>query len=83
MAFTFLAQIPETPSGQSPTIWRDDDSGDLIVQGYTATEEDYMQAEEAGSTPGHHHDAASVQAAGETTVRLPASIISALLAALA
>ncbi len=81
MAFMFLAQIPDTPGGGSPTIWRDEATGDLIVQGYRSTEEDYTQADLAGSTPGHRHDAAGVQAAGETTVRLPASIIPALKAA--
>jgi hypothetical protein len=83
MAFTFLAQIPETPGGDSPTVWRDESTGDLIVQGYHASEEDYVQADLAGSTPGHHHDAVGVHAAGETTVRLPASILPALKAALA
>ena len=83
MAFTFLAQIPDTPGGDSPTVWRDESNGDLIVQGYRSTEEDYVQAELAGSTADHHHDVATVQAAGETTVRLPASIIPALKAALA
>jgi hypothetical protein len=83
MAFMFLAQIPDTPGGDSPTVWRDEATGDLIVQGYRSTEEDYAQADLAGSTPGHRHDVASVQAAGETTVRLPASIVPALKAALA
>ena len=83
MAFTFLAQIPDTPGGDSPTVWRDESNGDLIVQGYRSTEEDYTQADLAGSTPGHRHDAPGVHAAGETTVRLPASIIPALKAALA
>lgn len=83
MAFTFLAQIPDTPGGDSPTIWRDEATGDLVVQGYRASEEDYVQADLTGSTGEHHHDAASVHAAGEATVRLPASIIPALRAALA
>ncbi len=83
MSFTFLAQIPETPGGDSPTVWRDESTGDLLVQGYTATQEDYVQADHAGSTPGHRHDAAGVGAAGEAMVRLPASIIPALKASLA
>jgi hypothetical protein len=83
MSFTFLAQIPDTPGGNSPTVWRDEDTGDLIVQGYVATAEDYVQADSAGSTPGHRHDAASVHAAGEAVVRLPASIVSDLKATLA
>lgn len=82
MSFTFLAQVPETPSGQSPTIWRDDSTGDLIVQGYRATREDYVQADEAGSTPGHHHGPDTIPD-HETIVRLPASIIPTLRTALA
>lgn len=81
MAFTFLAQIPNTPENNSPTAWRDE-NGDLIVQGYKATEEDYMEAERAGSTPGHHHDAASIPD-NEAVVRVPASLILLLKTALA
>lgn len=81
MSFTYLAQIPTTPDGQSPTIWRDDTTGDLIVQGYKATEEDYVQADTAGSTPGHRHGPDTIPA-HEAIVRVPASIIPALKAAL-
>lgn len=81
MAFTFLAQVPETPSGRSPTVWRDDETGDLLVQGYRATEEDHMQAERAGSTPGHHYGIDTIPG-HEALVRLPASILPALAAAL-
>jgi len=81
MVFTFLAQVPNTPENNSPTIWRDE-NGDLIVQGYKAIEEDYVEAERAGSTPDHHHDAASIPG-NEAIVRLPASLIPSLRAALA
>lgn len=81
MAFTFLAQIPNTPDNGSPTVWQDDETGDLVVQGYRATEEDYVQAAAAGSTPGHRHDAAGIPG-HETIVRLPASIIPGLKEAL-
>lgn len=81
MAFTFLAQIPETLNTNSPTIWRDEETGDLIVQGYKATEQDHVEAERAGSTPGHHHDLDRVPG-HEAIVRVPASIIPALKAAL-
>lgn len=78
MAFTFLAQIPNTPVDDSPTVWRDDATGDLMVQGYRATGEDYALAAAAGSTPGH----STAVPDHETMVRLPASIIPALKAAL-
>lgn len=78
MAFTFLAQIPNTPVDDSPTIWRDEDNGDLIIQGYRATAADYEQAAAAGSTPGHSTDVPD----HETIVRVPASIIPALRTAL-
>jgi len=81
MAFTFLAQVPNTPSGQSPTVWRDDETGDLLVQGYRATEEDHLQAELAGSTPGHHHGVNTIPG-HEAIVRVPASMLPALAAAL-
>lgn len=81
MAFTFLAQVPNTPENNSPTVWRDE-NGDLIVQGYKATKEDYMEAAHAGSTPGHHRDAASVPD-NEAIVRVPVSLVPALRAALA
>ncbi|MGH3833387.1 MAG: hypothetical protein ACRDRS_23620 [Pseudonocardiaceae bacterium] len=81
MAFTFLTQIPNTPENNSPTLWLDE-NGDLIVQGYKATEEDYLGAERAGSTPGHHHNAASIPD-NEAIVRVPASLIPALKASLA
>jgi len=72
---------PGHPGNNSPTAWRNE-NGDLIVQGYKATEEDYMEAERAGSTPGHHHDAASIPD-NEVIVRVPVSLIPALKAALA
>ncbi|MGH3851956.1 MAG: hypothetical protein ACRDR6_00335 [Pseudonocardiaceae bacterium] len=81
MTFTFLTQIPNTPENNSPTVWRDE-NGDLIVQGYKATEVDYTEMERAGSTPGHHHDAASIPD-NEAIVRVPASLIPVLKAALA
>ena len=82
MAFKFLAQIPETPNTNSPTVWLDEETGDLMAQGYKATEEDHVQAEQAGSTPGHHHDLERIPG-HEAIVRVPASIIPALKAALA
>ena len=81
MTFKFLAQIPDTPGGQSPTVWLDEETGDIIAQGYKVTEEDYVQADAAGSTPGHRHDAASIPN-HEAMVRLPASMLPALKAAL-
>lgn len=39
-----------------------------------------MEAERAGFTPGHHHDAASIPD-NEAIVRVPASLIPALKAA--
>lgn len=82
MAFTYLAQIPNTPDDGSPTVWRDDETGDLIVQGYKGTEEDYLMADAAGSTPGHRHGPDTIPG-HEAIVRVPASIIPALREALA
>ncbi len=35
----FLGIIPNTPEVDSPTIWRDPENGDLLIQSYKASEE--------------------------------------------
>jgi hypothetical protein len=52
MALRFVGIDPETGTGQSPTVWVDETSGDIVIQGWrpdTAT-----VAECAATTiPGH------------------------------
>ncbi|GAA1037187.1 hypothetical protein GCM10009566_09670 [Streptomyces murinus] len=38
MKLRFLGIIPNTPVDDSPTIWLDEDTGDLLIQSYKATE---------------------------------------------
>ncbi|MEV0256396.1 hypothetical protein AB0H82_19300 [Streptomyces sp. NPDC050732] len=67
MKLRFLGIIPNTPANESPTIWLDEDSGDLLIQSYKATEEEVKACQEIGSIPGHGTDVPD----HETIIRLP------------
>ncbi|MFC4518196.1 hypothetical protein [Streptomyces ehimensis] len=67
MKLRFLGIIPDTGKDDSPTIWLDQDSGDLLIQSYRATEEELKACKETGSAPGHSADVPD----HETVVRLP------------
>ncbi|WP_432094985.1 hypothetical protein [Streptomyces sp. bgisy100] len=67
MQLRFLGIIPNTPDTDSPTIWLDEDSGDLLIQSYKATEEEVKACQETGSIPGHSTDVPD----HETVIRLP------------
>lgn len=67
MKLRFLGIIPNTPGNESPTIWRDEDSGDLLIQSYRATEEEMKACQEIGSVPGHGTEIPD----HETIIRLP------------
>lgn len=71
MALKFLGIISNTPVDESPTIWLDDSTGDLIIQSYKADEETVRQAREVGSVPGH----STVIPPHETVIRLPAEML--------
>lgn len=68
MKLRFLGIIPNTPIDDSPTIWLDEDSGDLLIQSYRATDEEVKKCQEIGSIPGHSTDVPD----HETIIRLPA-----------
>ncbi|MEU7024607.1 hypothetical protein ABZ990_28755 [Streptomyces sp. NPDC046203] len=53
MKLRFLGIIPNSPDTDSPTIWLDEDSGDLLIQSYRATAEEVEACKEVGSIPGH------------------------------
>lgn len=79
MNFQFLVIDPETPSNGSPTVWKDQDTGDLIVQGWTAMDTDTLaEIARVGSVPGHTTDVP----AHESVVRLPARLVPLLKEAL-
>ncbi|WP_443034606.1 hypothetical protein [Streptomyces sp. BE303] len=72
----FLGIIPNTPTEDSPTIWRDPENGDLLIQSYKAGEEDLRRCEEVDSIPGHSTKVPE----HETVIRLPEVMIQFILA---
>ncbi|KUL47861.1 hypothetical protein ADL22_09750 [Streptomyces sp. NRRL F-4489] len=71
MQLRFLGIIPNTPVDDSPTIWVDDDTGDLLIQSYKATEDEVKACQEVGSIPGHSTNVPD----HETIIRLPAVML--------
>lgn len=67
----FLGIIPNTPTDESPTIWLHEETGDLLIQSYKATEEEVKECQEVGSIPGHSTDVPD----HETIIRLPAVML--------
>ncbi|KPI12016.1 hypothetical protein OK074_2637 [Actinobacteria bacterium OK074] len=67
MRLRFLGIIPNTPDTDSPTTWLDEDSGDLLIQSYRATETEAKACQEIGSIPGHSSEVPD----HEVIVRLP------------
>ncbi len=45
MTLKFLGIIPNTPTDESPTIWLHEETGDLLIQSYKATEAGVMRAQ--------------------------------------
>jgi hypothetical protein len=39
MAYRFLGKWDRSPDGESPSAWVDEDTGDLILQGWTIDDE--------------------------------------------
>lgn len=71
VALTFLGIWPNTPDDGSPTIWVEEETGDLIIQSWKADEETIRKAQEVGSVPGHSTDVPD----HETVIRLPANML--------
>ncbi|MFI7357339.1 hypothetical protein ACIBTP_25810 [Streptomyces avidinii] len=71
MALRFLGIIPNSPDTDSPTIWLDEETGDLLIQSYKATEDEVKACKEIGSIPGHSSDVPD----HETIIRLPKVMI--------
>ncbi|MFJ8230630.1 hypothetical protein ACIQ9E_11840 [Streptomyces sp. NPDC094448] len=53
MKLRFLGIIPNTPTDDSPTIWVDEETGDLLIQSYKATDSEVEACQSVGSVPGH------------------------------
>ncbi|EWS91689.1 hypothetical protein K7395_24645 [Streptomyces filamentosus] len=71
MALRFLGIDPNSPTDESPTIWLDDVTGDLIIQSYVADAGTVERAKEVGSIPGHSTEIPP----NETMIRLPANML--------
>ncbi|MCX4908478.1 hypothetical protein [Streptomyces sp. NBC_00878] len=71
MAMKFLDIIPNTPVDESPTIWLHEETGDLLIQSYKATDEEVRECQEIGSIPGHSTDVPD----HEAIIRLPAVML--------
>lgn len=71
MKLRFLGIHPDTPDDGSPTIWLDEDTGDLVIQSYKADTATLGRCREVGSVPGHTTDVPD----HETVIRLPASMV--------
>lgn len=71
MTVKFLGIIPTSPTDESPTIWLDEESGDLLIQSYKASEQDVRECQKIGSIPGHSTDVPE----HETIIRLPAVML--------
>ncbi|MEU3565859.1 hypothetical protein [Kitasatospora sp. NPDC006786] len=74
MALRFVGIDPETGKDQSPTVWLDDESGDLVVQTYAADETLIGKALEAGHGPGHDNSIPD----SEVVVRIPRRMVPIL-----
>lgn len=75
MRLRFLGIISNTPSVESPTIWLNEDTGDVLIQSYKATEEEVKGCQTVGSIPGHSTDVPD----HETIIRLPREMLQYLL----
>lgn len=73
MALRFIGIDPPTGSGQSPTVWVDEETREIVIQGWKPSVE--LEAECAATTvPGH---AVGIPD-NEAVVRIPARMASIL-----
>lgn len=73
MALRFVGIDPNTGSGQSPTVWVDEDSGELVIQGWKVTAETFAECG-ATSVPGHAIGIPD----SETVIRVPSRMAAIL-----
>ncbi|MFD3681582.1 hypothetical protein [Streptomyces sp. NPDC058613] len=67
VALVFIAKDPNSDDDNCPTVWVDDQSGQLVVQGWDADAVTVERCLKDGPVP-----------EGESVVRLPASMIKAI-----
>lgn len=68
MPLRFLGLFPDTQTNNSPTIWLEEETDDLIIQSWTADVETVQETQRVGSVPGHSTEVP----AHESVIRLPA-----------
>ena len=73
MALLFIGVDPSTGDGDSPTVWVDQNTNDIIIQGYKA-DELLRQQVTATPPPGH----TSGIPGHEDVVRIPARLVESL-----
>ncbi|MGW4690962.1 hypothetical protein ACWEO1_01080 [Kitasatospora cineracea] len=71
MSLQFIGKDPNSPDGDSPTIWVDEETKDLVIQGWKADEETEAECRQTGRIPDH-----------EAVVRVPARLAQAIREAL-
>ncbi|MEU5030154.1 hypothetical protein [Streptomyces milbemycinicus] len=67
MTLRFIAKDPNTNGDNCPTVWVDEKTNDLIVQGWKADSETEQKCLETGNIP-----------ETEAVVRLPARMVAAI-----
>ncbi|MFD8964091.1 hypothetical protein ACFV0C_03680 [Streptomyces sp. NPDC059568] len=70
-ALAFSGDHPEHRQERLAHLWLDEDSGDLLIQSYRATDEEMKACQEIGSIPGHGTDVPD----HEAIIRLPKVMI--------
>jgi hypothetical protein len=73
MALRFIGIDPDTGGGNSPTVWFDESTKELVVQGWKGSQELYGQVT---ATPAPDHTGGVPE--GEDIVRIPARMTSIL-----
>ncbi|MEU3494024.1 hypothetical protein [Kitasatospora cineracea] len=67
MSLRFIAKDPNSPDGDSPTIWVDEKTSDLVIQGWKVDAATEDECRTVGNIPDH-----------ETVVRVPARLAQAM-----
>ncbi|WP_310593126.1 hypothetical protein [Kitasatospora xanthocidica] len=67
MRLRFIAKDPESPDGDSSTVWVDEENSDLVIQGLKADDGTEEECRRTGRIPEH-----------EGVFRVPARMVRAL-----
>ena len=67
MSLRFIAKDPNSPDGDSPTVWVDEENNDLVFQGWKANDTTEAECRKVGNIPEH-----------EGVFRMPARLAQAI-----